>query len=292
MSLIFTEHELSRPVTGRRRKIFVFGAIWASLTVVVYLLIGFGALPVQPTSDFVALCIILPTLFLPFLTLLDNPGENRNRLEKGAALVFMFFSMSVVIECTWEISWVVMNFVGTIHNATASDHWLWLWWMYGRADTRYLTNDAATMAIEICAAGSGPVGLLGCYLLETGRRIPGNWIAILYVWAMTFANLIFIAHAWYHGFEDIKGGWFGFWIVFIAWNVPWLIAPPFFVIPAAARELRYLYQLELAREIEVAGGQLTIDKQPVTRQPTQHGYTGFHHAVPTIDTPSSWNQYG
>jgi hypothetical protein len=269
VTVTFKEHDLSLPVTGRRRRILLWGGLFANLNLLAWLGIGFGILPVQPTSDLIALFVILPTLFLPFVALLDNPGENRSRLQQGAELVFLFLFMSVVIECTWEISWVVMNFTGTIHNATSSDHWLWLWWMYGRADTRYLTNDAASMAIEICAASSGPIGLLGCYLLKTGRRIPGNWIAILYVWAMCFSNLIFIAHAWYRGFEDIQGGWFGFWIVFIAWNIPWLIAPPFFVIPAAARELKYLYQRELVYTLKEDGAD--IDIEPVPTPGDSHG---------------------
>ncbi|MCP2175508.1 hypothetical protein [Williamsia maris] len=262
MSYTFTEHNLTLPMTGRRKAIFVWAGMYANLNVLAWILIGFDLIPVQPTSDVIALVVILPTLFLPFIALLDNPGENRTRLQRGAEMVFLFFGMSVAIECFWEISWVVLNFTGTIHGATADDHWLWLWWMYGRADTRYLTNDAASMAIEICAASCGPIGLFGIYLLRSGRRIAGNWIAILYLWAMTFANLIFIAHVWYRGWEDIQGGWFGFWIVFIGWNLPWLIAPPFYVIPAAIRELKYLYELNLAKEMKAKGLDVVFEQIP------------------------------
>ncbi|MDV7246822.1 emopamil-binding protein, partial [Rhodococcus oxybenzonivorans] len=80
MTVTFKEHDLSLPVTGRRRRILLWGGLFANLNLLAWLGIGFGILPVQPTSDLIALFVILPTLFLPFVALLDNPGENRSRL--------------------------------------------------------------------------------------------------------------------------------------------------------------------------------------------------------------------
>src|SRR5690606_4325159 len=81
--------QLGVPPTGRRQFIyrlaFFLTVVFAGLTA---LLVGFGVVPPTPTDEIVA-WIILAVLFVPFMALVDNPGEvPRTRVEKWSEFGF------------------------------------------------------------------------------------------------------------------------------------------------------------------------------------------------------------
>lgn len=237
----FREHRLGVKITGRRKIIYACGwVIAAPVLATVWILVGLEVIPPQPTNVIITIAIF-PVLFIPFVALWDNPGEKRTWLERMSEFAFVWLLVSGVTQATWELGWWVLDASGVIQGATAADHWLWGWWLYGVADTRYLTSNPTISGLEFCASVAGPLELYGCYLLKRGKRIQGNWWALFLGWGLTWATFVFFLAEWHVGWKNIHGGWYGFWVVFVGLNLPWLVAP-LISMPASVRELKYLYE--------------------------------------------------
>ena len=152
-----------------------------------------------------------------------------------------------------------MDLTGVVHHIGPEDRWLWPWWCYGNADTRYLTSNATIAGVEFCAGFAGPFELLGCWLFMRGRRIAANWWALLLGVGLTWGTFIFFVSEIHLGFVNIRDGAFGFWVKWFGLNLPWALSPLFF-IPASIVELRVLYEARGAARGAAA---------PPAQQPTQ-----------------------
>lgn len=236
-------HDLNLPIRGRRRTVYAIGTALGAVTVAFWVLVALGALPPHGSAD-VAAVLTLPALFCGFVAFWDNPGERRTPLERGAEFVFVWLLTTASIQASWEAGFLVLDTLGILQGATAADHALWGYWMYGRVDTRYLNSDDTVVALEMLSVPISPIGLYGAYLLAKGRRIAGNWIAIFYVLAITVTTIVYYFEAIKTGFRDIEGGWLLIVVEFVGWNIPWVLAPAL-MIPLAMRELRYLHQREV-----------------------------------------------
>lgn len=226
---------------GRRRALYVFAFIVAVPGVVfLWTLILIGIIPPTPSDDVMSL-VMLPILFVPFAAFWDNPGEHRTQLERLAEFSYVWLFLSGVTQTTWELPWFVFDQLGWVHNITAADHWLWPWWVYGVADTRYITSNPTIAGLEFCAGFAGPFELYACWLFKKGRRVEANWWALLIGWGLTWATVVFFVAEWHVGWMNIQDGDFGFWVKFVGLNLPW-IAAPLGTIPASIKELAYLYE--------------------------------------------------
>jgi hypothetical protein len=242
-------HNLNRPIRGRRRTIYAAGSALGAVTVVFWVLVATGVMPPHGSAN-VAAVLTLPALFCGFVAFWDNPGELRTPLERGAEFVFVWLFTTASIQASWEAGFLILDTAGILQGATAADHGLWGYWMYGRVDTRYLNSDDTVVALEMLSVPISPIGLYGAYLLAKGRRIIGNWIAILYVFAITVTTVIYYFEAVKTGFRDIEGDWVWIVVEFVGWNIPWVLAPAL-MIPLAMRELRYLHHREV---LDIPGG--------------------------------------
>jgi hypothetical protein len=229
------------PATGRRKRIYRAGILFGVILVfVTWVLVLVGVLPPTPTDDVVS-AIVLVALFTPFAALWDNPGETRTTVQRLAEFSFCWLLLSGIAQTFWELPWFFMDLTGVIHHIGPEDHFLWPWWCYGNADTRYLTSNFAIAGVEFCAGFAGPFELLGCYWFARGRRIEANWLALLLGVGLTWGTLIFFVAEIHVGFVNIKDGAFGFWVKWFGLNLPWALSP-FLFIPGSILELAALYE--------------------------------------------------
>jgi hypothetical protein len=231
---------------GRRRAIYRLAFV-ASVPMIalVWALVLLGVLPPTPTDDWVV-AFILPALFAPAVAFWDDPGEERTRTQRLAEFAYVWLFTSGMAQTFWELPWFLLDATGWIQGATAADRWLWPWWAYGVADTRYLQSDHAIAGIEFCAGMVGPLELYACWLFKKGRREAANWWALLLGVGLSWGAIIFFVAEIHVGFRNIGDGAYGFWVKWIGLNLPWTLAPIAF-IPASIVELREIWMREGAR---------------------------------------------
>ena len=203
-------------------------------------------LPPTPT-DLVCAWTMLFILFVPFIALRDNPGEKRSRLEKWSEFGFCWLLVSGIAQTFWELPWFMLDLAGIVQNITEEDTWLWVWWVYGGADTRYLTSNPTIAGLEFMACFSGPLELYAWYLYAYGKTLRQKeiacWMALIIGVGLTYQTGVFFIAEWHVGWQHIQQGATGFWLKFVGLNVPWIVAP-LIALPAAMAELAHVYRLQ------------------------------------------------
>ena len=88
------DYEPPRPATGRRKLIYQAGILAGLVLVfVTWALIMAGVIPPTPTDVYVT-CIVLVALFTPWAAFLDNPGEQRTKVQRYAEFAFNWLLLS------------------------------------------------------------------------------------------------------------------------------------------------------------------------------------------------------
>ena len=232
---------------GRRKVIYVLASLATlGFTGSAALLVALGVIPATPTDVYSA-WVMFFVLFVPFMALVDNPGEARTKVEKWSEFGFVWLLVSGIAQTFWELPWFIFDSLGVVHNISADDKWLWVWWVYGGADTRYITSNPTIAGLEFMAGFSGPFELLAWYLYTSGKsakqRIAACWMALIIGVGLTYQTGVFFIAEWHVGWEHIQQGLTGFWLKFVGLNVPWILAP-LIALPAAIYELAHRYRLE------------------------------------------------
>ncbi|RJF86514.1 hypothetical protein D3874_05310 [Oleomonas cavernae] len=238
---------LGRGASGARKWIYRLSLL---LTLMfaggAYALVALGVIPGTPI-DVYSSWVILAILFVPFIALVDGSGEKRTRLEKWSEFGFVWLLVSGIAQTFWELPWFFLDLTGVVHDIGVEDRYLWAWWVYGGADTRYLTSSPTIAGLEFMAGFSGPFELLAWYLYKFGKtfknRIAACWMALIIGIGLTYMTGVFFVAEWHVGWVNIQQGAVGFWLKFVGLNVPWIVAP-FIAIPAAIDELAHLYRVE------------------------------------------------
>ena len=245
------------PSTGRRRAIYAAGLTFGVLGVVICIVgVNLGLLPPTPTDQYMTL-LMLPALFTPWAAMLDNPGETRTRVQRLAEFSFCWLVLSGIAQTFWELPWFFLDMSGPIHGGGPDDHWAWMWWTYGGADTRYISSNPTIAGVEFAAGLAGPFELLAAYWFKTGKRVAANWLALGLGVGLTWGTIIFFYAEIHVGLVNVAQGSFGIWAKWFGLNLPWALAP-FWFIPGSILELRELYmdegaQLALASRAEASG---------------------------------------
>lgn len=252
--------------TGIRKYIYQLSLL---LTIVfaggAYMLVALGVIPGTPI-DIYSSWIILGVLFVPFMALVDSAGERRSRVEKWSEFGFVWLLVSGIAQTFWELPWFILDLTGVVRHINVHDKLLWVWWVYGGADTRYLTSNPTIAGCEFMAGFSGPFELLAWYKYTRGRtlqeRISACWMALIIGVGLTYMTGVFFVAEWHVGWVNIQQGALGFWLKFVGLNVPWIIAPAI-AIPAALYELAHSYRVQgyEAALSEVAGGERRLRQQ-------------------------------
>lgn len=238
---------LGQPANGLRRTIYGLSlALVLAVTGGAFVLVALGVIPGTPV-DVYASWITLAILFVPFMALYDGAGQRRSRLEKWSEFGFVWLLVSGLAQTFWELPWFFLDLTGLVHNLTVDDRYLWAWWVYGGADTRYLTSNPTIAGLEFMAGFSGPFELWAWYLYRHGRtlraKLTACWAALIIGVGLTYMTGVFFVAEAHVGWVNIQQGATGFWLKFVGLNLPWIIAPAI-AIPAAIIELAHLYRLE------------------------------------------------
>ena len=174
---------LGRGATGIRLRIYQLSLL---LTLAfaggAFLLVALGVIPGTPV-DIYSSWVILIVLFVPFMALMDGRGVKRTRLEKWSEFGFVWLLVSGIAQTFWELPWFFLDLTGIVHHITAADGYLWAWWVYGGADTRYITSNPTIAGLEFMAGFSGPFELYAWYLYKTGKtmraKVAACWMALI-----------------------------------------------------------------------------------------------------------------
>lgn len=238
---------LGEPSWGRRRAVYLL-ALVATLICAggSAVLVALKLLPPTPT-DVVVSWIMLVVLFVPFLGLWDNPGENRTRVERWAEFGFVWLLISGIAQTFWELPWFILDFTGLVQGITEEDTWLWVWWVYGGADTRYLTSNPTIAGLEFMAGFSGPFELYAWWLYTRGttikQKLAACWMALIIGVGLTYQTGAFFIAEWHVDWANIQQGATGFWLKFVGLNLPWIFAP-LIAMPGAIYELTHWYRVQ------------------------------------------------
>jgi len=241
------------PAWGRRKRIYQLGVVSGLLlTACTWAAVLLGLAEPEPAARVMSL-IVLVALFTPFAAMWDNTGEQRTRVQRFAEFAYSWVLLSGVIQTAFELPWFFLDLSGTIQGAGPQHHWLWMWWAYGGADTRYITSNPTIAGIEFCAGIAGPLELLACWWFRRGQRIRANWLALLLGMGLTWGTIVFFVAEIHVGCADVKQGAFGLWVKWFGLNLPWMLAPCLF-IPGSIWDLQALYEhraIERARQLGI-----------------------------------------
>ena len=239
------------PATGRRKLLYRLGAgAGLGLMTLVWAAVIAGLVSPYRAGDIMSV-IVLVALFTPFAALLDNPGERRTRQQRFVEFCYAWVLLSGVTQTVFDGPWFLLDLFGVVRGAGAESPWVWPWWVYGVADTRYLTSSPTIAGIELCAGIGGVLELVACVWFKRGRRIAANWLSLLVGLGLAWGTVIFFVAEMHVGFADVHGGAFGFWVKWFGLNLPWMVAPLVF-IPGSIWDLAALYE---DRALRRAGGE-------------------------------------
>jgi hypothetical protein len=229
------------PAWGRRKRLYWLGVVVGlGLTTLAWAGVLLGWLPPESTGRVMSL-LVLAALFTPFAAMWNNPGEKRTRVQRFAEFTYCWVLVSGIAQTAFELPWFLLDWTGIVQGASPDNHWLWMWWVYGGADTRYLTSNPTIAGIEFCAGIAGPLELLAWYWFKRGQRIRANWVALLLGVGLTWGTLVFFVAEVHVGFVNVKQGAFGLWVKWFGLNLPWILAPCLF-IPGSIWDLAALYE--------------------------------------------------
>ena len=239
---------LGHKAWGRRKAAYVFAALFTAVGGVACILsVGLGWMSATPLDVYFSAAMFF-ILWLPFIALIDNPGEApRSRVERWSEFGFVWLLVSGIAQTFWELPWFFLDLTGVVHQISEQDRWLWTWWAYGGADTRYLTSNPTIAGLEFMAGFSGPVELYAYWLYSTSKtmqqKMRACWIALIIGVGLTYQTGVFFIAEWHVDWVHIQQGATGFWLKFFGLNLPWLVAPVF-ALPAAVYELAHWYRVQ------------------------------------------------
>lgn len=150
-------------------------------------------------------------------------GRGASTAVRLSALVFAWGVVSVWGPVVWDFTWFLMHRV--VQGATAADHWLWYWWMYAVADTRFLKSDPLIVVLE---CGSGILGFMQAYALCSlwkGKLRRAFYVSTLAGALGFYGTAVFFAVEALQGFRNISPDFFNFYVKWWGMNGLWLIMP-------------------------------------------------------------------
>lgn len=175
----------------------------------------------------------------------DAPREQRTTLEKSNEFLMVWIPITVSSQLFWELAWLVGDLLGYM-DLTEEDRWGWMWWLFGVADTRYLTGDPGLFAVETFVVIGGIVLLVQWFRLlaagdDVAKRVNALWWCCLALTNnLTAFGIYYVAEARV-SFEHLGQGYWGFVLKFLFMNSPWLVGPVI-CLPFIVRQIAHLYR--------------------------------------------------
>ncbi|NTY63849.1 emopamil-binding protein [Mycolicibacterium sphagni] len=231
-TLLDHEPNFAQPWAPHRKRIYLGTALFTAFM--------FVALTVCVSADVIAptftvdvignLIFGIPVILLPFVILWDAPGEKRTRLDKAAELTLFWLPYSAGSQIGYELVFLIGHPLG-LWAPTTDPGWKWLWWQYGLADTRYVSGNPWTFALEVVGVTTG-VNLFVVWTrlirpdLALESRIRCLWVAFAGVAILMSSTAVYFLAEVGAGFSDIGQDAFGLGFKFIGENLPFIVLPP------------------------------------------------------------------
>jgi hypothetical protein len=245
-STVLEQHDFTKPWARQRKQVYIWSSVVALLiTVIPFLMVGLGYWPMEPTGYIVAAAICVPIIAPMVAAWWDAPGENRTTLEKVNEFMIVWFPITAASQIFWELPWLIGDAFGKM-NLTDADHWRFVWYFYGVADTRYLHSDPGLFGMETVAVIGGIILIIQSPRLLTAghnvaKRINALWWAFFAMSLMLAVITIYYVAETRAGYVNIEQGSWGFGLKFIFMNIPWAVAPAV-SLPFVTKQLAYLYR--------------------------------------------------
>lgn len=148
----------------------------------------------------------------------DAPGSVRL-----TAVIFFWSLITVWAPVMWDFTWVFVHHI--VNGATADDRWLWYWWMYAVADTRFLHSDPLMIVLE---AWSGILGFVHGYAFAQfcrGQVRTAFFYSTVASSVQFYGTTVFFGHEVLLGFRNIEPSFFNFYVKWWGMNGFWLVMP-------------------------------------------------------------------
>jgi len=162
---------------------------------------------IEATSVFIFMLALLSTGFV----------FGKDRIE---SLCFVWIYLSTAISCIWDFGYIFVN-VELTRNVF--NPWLFMWWGYGIADTRYIHNDLTVYTLELITGILAWACLFGYIFIKDG--VKKRLIMLVESVAKLITTLIFFLMELIQGFPDVPIDFFGFCVKFGGLNLLWIIMP-------------------------------------------------------------------
>jgi len=110
---------LGQKAWGRRKAVYTVAALITGVGGLGCVLsVGLGLVPASPLDVYFSWLIFF-ILWLPFIALVDNPGEKaRTRVERWSEFGFVWLLVSGIAQSFWELPWFFLDLTGYVHNIT------------------------------------------------------------------------------------------------------------------------------------------------------------------------------
>ena len=160
-----------------------------------------------------ALMMLLPFVFA---------GSASKNAVYTATIIF-WGVITTVFPIIWDFTWALMHKV--VNGATAEDKWLWYWWTYSVADTRFLRSDPLMIIVEYWSGIMGFAEGYALYKFLQGDVKKSFQISVVVGCMQFYACTAFFGTEVLVGFENILPDFFSFYVKFWGLNGFWTVMP-------------------------------------------------------------------
>jgi hypothetical protein len=244
--------KLSRPIAPHRLRVyfsvlFLVGFVFTFMTIAEEL----RWLPPTFTVDVIANVLFgVPVALVPFVIFWTGPREQRTRLQKASELTLVFLPYAFGSQLGYELPFLIGHPFGIWNLAETDPGWKWLWWQFGLADHRYVSDNSMIFGLEFWSVLAGLMlatawtQLLRVNLTDRAR-IKWLWLALLGTASSLGTATAYVVSEFRAGFDDLGQGDYGLWFKFVGENIF------YFTLPYFALYAMYLQIDQLTRHTAV-----------------------------------------
>ncbi len=199
----------------------VLGILSVSFPGIGFLLVLLRLTDPLVTSNVTTACLIISWILM-LITPFILSGSVPNTVKYTSVIIFWGI-ITVVFPIIWDFTWFLCNKL--VYGATADDRWLWYWWSYAVADTRFLKSDPLMIIVEFWSGVLGFVQAYALYVFLKGNLKKAFYISLTAGCMQFYACTAFFGVEVINGFENIKPDFFSFYMKFWGLNGFWVIMP-------------------------------------------------------------------
>ena len=160
-------------------------------------------------------------LATPFLPTRDRAPAG---LTRGLQAAKLWTTAVLIATIFWELPFVALSY-GPIRGATAEDRGVWLWWIYGVADSGYLSAHPVNVAFEGSMVALIPLEIVILLAFRRKNYTRAAIVTLIVAACQFYAISLYYAISILNGFEFISSDPADIILKFIGLNSFWIIGP-------------------------------------------------------------------